>query len=163
VDDAFGHWFAGFTDGEGSFIIMRQRTAAGAEKFNCFFALALRCDDGAVLQEIRDELGFGRINRFNKPGAQQQDVLRVAAKADCLRLVGVFDRYPLRAKKARDYAIWREAVVEWQRIRRVASGHVADWSRMATLKARLEAGRRFNADEVGVPESAPVTQLRMAE
>ena len=34
----------------------------------------------------------------------------VTSKRDLARLVAYFDQFPLRAKKARDYVLWREAV-----------------------------------------------------
>jgi hypothetical protein len=49
----------------------------------------------------------------------------------------VLDRYPLRAKKRRDYAIWREAVLEWAT---VPFGR-QDWAKMAALRTALSASR----------------------
>lgn len=62
-------------------------------------ALALRTGVGS-LRSTRGRNG-------NHPIAQW----RASSLAHCQRLVRIFDRYPLRAKKARDYEIWREAVV----------------------------------------------------
>lgn len=37
----------------------------------------------------------------------------VASKAGAVGLVELLDHFPLRAKKSRDFAIWREAVEAW--------------------------------------------------
>ena len=54
------------------------------------------------------------------------------------RLVEVFDAFPLRAKKARDFAVWRQAVL-------VAAAHRQShgWAGMASLAERLREVRKF--------------------
>jgi hypothetical protein len=59
-------------------------------------------------------------------------------------LVGLLDRYPLRAKKARDYEVWREGVLLWTT--HVADGKAARaglWQEMAALSLRLRETRRY--------------------
>lgn len=36
---------------------------------------------------------------------------QVAVIPDCMNLLTVFDTYPLQAKKRKDYAIWKQAVI----------------------------------------------------
>ena len=120
IDGYWASWFAGFTDGEGCFVIGKQNCDNPCADYQCQFHLRLRDDDKQILEEIRDTLGIGKIcntpadtkHGYNKrPGV----VLRVSAIKDCVALVNLFDKYPLRAKKRRDYEIWREAVFELQR------------------------------------------------
>lgn len=112
MDEDFGHWFAGLADGEGCFYI-------GGGNVGCQFLMELRADDGQMLEEIRDELGFGRIHYSISDSARTPTCrLEVTRRKDCLSLVHLFDKYPLRSKKARDFAIWRRAVLEhrmWSR------------------------------------------------
>lgn len=150
IDPAFGHWLAGFVDGEGCFYIGRiATTKKGVEYVNyrCAFTIGLRDDDLPVLQQIQATLDMGRIDR--KPprgiGRGWMAVLLIARKADVRRLVDIFDDHPLRAKKARDYAVWREAVLEWHSKPNGGGVHLGrhDWSRMAQLHEDLKAVRKY--------------------
>jgi hypothetical protein len=149
VDDAFGHWLAGFIDGEGSFCIVPNRGGYSAK-----FQLKLRDDDGAILLEIALRTGMGRLvaeqrRTASRPNDNPATVWKVQSKGDCLALIRLLDRYPLRAKKARDYAIWREAVLEWNGMapgrRRPAGGGLchSDWAPMAALGAQLREARVY--------------------
>jgi hypothetical protein len=139
IESAFGNWFAGFVDGEGCFMIDRFNNA-------CWFQLWLRDDDVAIVEEIRDRLGFGRIHRSAAKTAGSNSKPRIAwyvsRQADTQRLVEVFDQFPLRAKKARDFEIWKEAVS----VKRWRSGSAKD-RRLAELRERLNAGRVYEAPE----------------
>jgi hypothetical protein len=159
MDDAFGHWLAGFIDGEGSFNIDRN-----GPRFCCMFRLVVRADDEAVIREIADRAGFGQVyyRRRQKAASENEHGAigwQVRTKADCHALVELLDRFPLRAKKARDYDVWRAAVAEWATIRYPRARMAQDWSRMAALKAALEGGRRYDGEaEVELP---PSPQLRL--
>jgi hypothetical protein len=130
MDDGFGHWLAGFIDGEGCFEVYRN--AAGW--YCCRFTLNVRADDERILLEIQRRAGVGIVQAkrlaHRGDGADRKPQVRwvVINKPDCIGLVALLDRYPLRAKKARDYAIWREAVSEWSRIRRHSGKQ--DWTKM---------------------------------
>ncbi len=141
MDDAFGHWLAGFIDGEGSFQIVAFRG-----RFDCRFRVKLRDDDRAILEEIVKRTGIGRIKTDAGHGSSKpQAVWKVQNKAECLALVQLLDRYPVRAKKARDYVVWRAAVMLWLEIGqtyKLVPGHgnqyaAADWSGIEPLHAEL--------------------------
>lgn len=137
MSDAFGHWFAGFADGEGCFRI--KPTNMGT--FQCRFSIGLRADDAPILHEIRDWLGFGILVHSGRDSIKQEQWrLEINSKDGCRRLVEVFDEYALRAKKARDYEIWRRAVEVWSR---VENGKRSDWGDMAALADELRAERVF--------------------
>ena len=97
-------WFAGFADGEGCFYIGRRRHGHAPA-----FSVDLRDDDGDVLIRLRNAFG-GRL--LWRP---RICTWAVTDKSGLVRLVKYFDRYPLRAKKGRDYLIWREAVSVYRR------------------------------------------------
>lgn len=112
IPEAFGNWLAGFTDGEGSFNLVLTRHGNIVPRF----AISLRRDDRAVLSEIHETLGFGRIydtKRFESSVRNNNPKSSFCCHSvrECRALVDVFDRFPLRAKKATDFAIWREAVI----------------------------------------------------
>lgn len=151
IDPAFGHWLAGFVDGEGCFYIARiATTKKGVEYVNyrCAFTIGLRDDDRPVVEEIHATLGMGRLVDVKPRGIGKRPMvyLQVLNKADVMGLVELFDRYPLRAKKARDYAIWREAVLEWHSKKRGGGRYHGrhDWSRMAQLHQDLIAVRKYS-------------------
>jgi hypothetical protein len=150
IDPAFGNWLAGFVDGEGCFYIARIATRKkGVEYVNyrCAFTIGLRDDDRAIIEEIRNTFGFGLMADVKPRGIGKSPMvyLQVLNKADVLLLVDFFDRFPLRAKKARDFAIWREAVLEWNSKLRGGGRHIGrqDWSRMAELHEELKAVRKY--------------------
>jgi LAGLIDADG DNA endonuclease family protein len=114
--DNFGHWLAGFTDGEGCFMIRTNRRQGGrGEWFDCRYAITLRADDLPILKRIQQFVGCGSIMREKRParpGANLRASYHVCHREDCQKVVEVFTRYPLRAKKSRDFACWTEAVAE---------------------------------------------------
>lgn len=151
MDDSFGHWLAGFTDGEGAFVICRVTTRKGKSAGsnvrtwpNCRFQIGLRVDDAAILTTIRDTLGFGsvyykRLTASSKPNTQASAQYVVQRIDDCLRIVELFTRYPLRAKKRAQFDAWAEAVHE------MAKGRDRSDELMLEYQTRLAELRKFIA------------------
>lgn len=140
-DAGFGYWLAGFTDGEGCFLVQRHERGT----HTCAFQIKLRRDDRAVLERIRRFVGHGTVRDADGEGSSSpQAVYVVQDKEGCEALVGLFRRYPLTAKKANDFEVWAEAVWEWLERPRGNRWHgQADQLRAALLKARLEDVRRY--------------------
>lgn len=140
----FWHWFAGFVDGEGSFII-------GAPSMNtprCAFRVKLRVDDRDILDEIAAMLGHGRVVEVSNGRWNRQAVFQVQSKAGCAALVEIFDTHPLRAKKCRDYANWRLAVLAWAEVHprptpRQRARNQALQAVMASCRRKLISGRVY--------------------
>jgi hypothetical protein len=143
VDDAFGYWFSGLADGEACFAISRN---TGKPSFQNHFRITLRDDDSLTIRRIARELPLGSIYRTcpNRTWANSRPVIHwnVHKLASCVELCSVFDRYPLRSKKARDYYLWRLSVMERDRWRR--EGLPFDWARIAHLAECLSNGRRYD-------------------
>lgn len=97
-------WFAGFADGEATFYLSPN----GAPTFQ----LCLRADDQEILEALCGEFGGSlrtRVGRVSKPSV----TWTVRRRDDLPALLEYFDAHPLRAKKARDYAVWRLAVLAY--------------------------------------------------
>jgi hypothetical protein len=67
----------------------------------------------------------------------------ITKRAELGRLIEILDTYPLRAKKARDYAIWREAVRIWLAMRPTGGLPRRDWSAFEELAQRLRDVRVY--------------------
>jgi len=150
IDSSFGYWLAGFSDGEACFTINRLHGSATGWNYQPRFTIMLRDDDTAILEECRERTGIGKVSAVSatKLGNPQTQWV-VYTKPDVLVLTEIFDWFPLRSKKARDYAIWREAVMLWQTLR---IGGRSGWSRgvnavayahMAALRDSLMTGRIY--------------------
>lgn len=153
VPDDFGHWLAGLVDGEGSFYMQRTTDRSGNTSYQCALSVALRDDDRPVLESIARTTGIGLVRtdkeRKRAPGSKPRARWHVCNKHDCKRAVAIFDLYPLRAKKARDYAVWREAVLIWCAMRPRSAGGFGRgplaWSQMARLYGELKDVRAYAA------------------
>ena len=108
-DSGFGHWLSGFTDGEGCFSYHKNSNGYVPQ-----FAIAIRDDDMAVLEAIKDTLGVGIIDIHYRRKEREYPLARYTVRSilDIYNvLLPQFDTFPLRAKKSRDYALWREMVM----------------------------------------------------
>lgn len=141
-------WLAGFCDGECSIGV-----GGHGGNLQPRFRLNQRDDDADLIRAIRAHLALGSLHRrYDKsssyaPGgnAKPQLCLSVAG-SDCMRLVDIFDRYPLRSKKRHEYPHWRRAVCvysarksnRWRPWLTVARGEL-----LAPLKVLIEASRIY--------------------
>ena len=135
VDPGFGHWMAGLTDGEGSFGIYRSNPNKGLSDWRMTFTIKLRDDDEPTLRLIQQTLGIGSMGhcRDKRGLANPTAKWQVGARAELLVIVELFDAYPLRARKAEAYAVWREALL-------TARG---DWARMAIYREQLTQAQMY--------------------
>ncbi len=117
----FGNWLSGFTDGEGHFglrVCRRkprpERLTSTTAEFVCEFAIALRADDTPILRQIQAFFGCGRLctitnrNRGRSKPITEFFVTNINDLATVI--VPHFDLHPLRAKKSRDFIIWKQGV-----------------------------------------------------
>src|SRR5262245_61340507 len=138
IDAGFGHWLAGFTDGEGCFSVHKKPQAT----FDCQFSITLRGDDMPVLQRCQRQTGLGTLAMQRPEGQNPKARWTVSSKADCVALRDLFRAFPLRAKKAREFEEWSVALDEWIRHER------GEWDGMEASRDRLMAMRDY--DEEGI-------------
>jgi len=115
----FGAYLSGFVDGEGSFMLrakerIKKTTGAGYLSCRATFAITLRLDDLSILQDICKFLKCGNIEcRQRKEGCRSKPVgiysVRNLEDLVC-KIVPFFELHHLRAKKARDFEIWKQGV-----------------------------------------------------
>lgn len=160
LDDAFGHWLAGFIDGEGCFLIGEFEG-----RYHPTMVLKLRDDDRVLLDEIVECTGVGYVrDRKAQGNSRPCTAWHVGSQADCVALVDLLDAYPMRSRKARDYAVWRRAVAVWVAGRR---GQPERWNRLARLAAELRLARTYvppsprPAESIGRPGGARTGQPRI--
>lgn len=181
--DVFGMWLSGFVDGEGCFQINRRkhRLAPCGFAWVLVFSLGLRADDVGILYEVQRFWNTGRVSiehpHLTGYRANPSAVYRVGSlKAHQEVVIPHFLRYPLRAKKARDFVVWREAVrfaseVGARRAMAKVGGHrpgmVAKWQdadhgHMQHLMTALREGRRFDGDLGRLSGPPPVFRFEAA-
>lgn len=153
IDPYFGHWFAGFVDGEGCFLIPRI-----GKSYRCIFNLHLRRDDRPILEEIHSTLEIGKLwdlpSYSKRLGNRDSPSTRweVTRKQEIIVLQDVFRTFPLRAKKTTDFAIWSKAVDEWKL--HTNRWDAVSWDSMIALKQQLQESRKYTEDDNG--EDTPV-------
>jgi len=144
IDAGFAHWFAGFVDGEGCFSV-HKKTVNGCETYDCQFSITVRADDKPIIVDIQRQLGgIGSLaDRPARPGTNGKPQVRycISSKADCQRLQAILQVFPLRAKKARDFEIWSEALDAW-----VAHEPKSGWDNIAYYRDALMAVRKYGSN-----------------
>lgn len=101
-------WFiTGFVESEGSFkivIVEDQRMLTGYRVL-LIFSIGLHVRDKAVLVNIQQTLGCGKITIHGPQSVQ----LQVSSKQDIEKIIQHFDNYPLITQKCADYELWKNA------------------------------------------------------
>ena len=152
--DAFGHWLSGFVDGEGCFSLGVYGRKDGRIRMVVGFQLCLRADDHQCLELAQSFWQCGLIFHDPRKGQEPtnpQTRFQVNRAADLHAVVAAhFDRYPLRAKKANDFAIWRQGVELYHSVaqRPRGNGTQSRWrpeelEKFARLTEWLRSGRAY--------------------
>lgn len=134
MSDSFGSWLSGFMDAEGTFGIVLK----GKSCVSCQMGIGLHCCEESLLWQIKNRVGVGNVTPFY-PGSVAS--WRVGSIKDHMEVtVPLFEKYPLRAKKKNDFAIWAQAV------RLVhAKEHLTESGRqeILRLKQELDKGKKY--------------------
>lgn len=121
VTDAFGFWFSGLFDGEGSLQFQMPNGVVGpTEKERRWYRMRatvlLRADNNDCLRYIHQTLHVGSLylnmpyTYTDRPNSKPRSVWQCyALRQLCEVLIPLFDRYPFYTKKKDEYPLWREA------------------------------------------------------
>ncbi len=153
-DEAMAWWLTGLTDGEGSFFATAnaRNNDPRYARLLLVFVIGLRLDDMPALRSLHEWTQVGRLYTNGSTGGRAngypQGQWRVT-RLDHLhnRIIPLFDAHPLRTKKARDYAVWRE-IVTLARSSTGYQGHSQrrspeDWEKLRGLCKQLRAVRAY--------------------
>jgi hypothetical protein len=160
IDDGFGNWLAGLIAAEGCFLVIASQEK---RRYLCSFILQLRDDDTPILKEIHQTLQLGYLHCCKaRKGSNPGIIWTVCRKTECAALVELLSRYPLRARKAQDFEIWKQAVKAWTDPDSLPEG-VSVWDTMRDLKAQIEEVRRYkppaSSQAMSSPDPHPSTPL----
>ena len=137
-------WYVtGFCEGEGTFTYNRS----GKKNVALVFAVKLAATDSALLERLKEFFGCGnlyavkpRVSSAHNTRTKAALYYRVSKVQDLVeKIVPHFDKHPLRGKKARRFALWREAVM--LKRNRFSVDHER-LSRVLYFLSRLQAARR---------------------
>ncbi len=174
--DQFGYWLSGFVDGEGCFYLGWKQSGRGDKRYRAplaYFVIVLRDDDAPIVRDVQSYLGVGFITTISTKRHARNDMPSVrltVENPDQLAnvIIPLFEKYPLRAKKARDFPLWRAGVEFITRIRAEplvwepgARGHTPRWTpdRLAEFQQHIDAlkgQRKYAADTFYRASVSPV-------
>ncbi len=149
--DEFGHWLSGFVDGEGCFRLATQAKSTTNHSRSAVFKIGLRSDEREIIEQIRSYFGIGTISEFHPKANPNPMALYGVNRSDQLKniIVPHFEKHPLRAKKKRDFEIWRMGVELLFSVRnRKCDSHGRKWrseeiEEFAYLESTLKNQRQF--------------------
>lgn len=156
ISDELGGFLAGFIEGEACFLIASQSGFG----YRCAMTLNSRADDALLIAELVNKSRLGTVRTVEARRTSLPQVRwSIAAKSDCCRLVEILDRYPLRGRKSRDFAIWRAGLEWWVGDDPTRRRPNRDWEPLIYLKRQLHQSKRYKEPGVPVTDDGPATGL----
>lgn len=132
INDEFLHWFSGFTDAEGNFLITIDRNYVKLR-----FKISLHIDDLKVLQIIQSNLNIGRIteekNR-NRCSFIVEDISGINT------ISSIFNHYPLHTSKKLDFQDFYEALLIRNKNKNLSDTQI---ERILSLKNNMNSKREI--------------------
>jgi len=153
------HFITGFTDAEGSFIVIVRKEARNKTgwRVEARFSIGLHKRDAVLLKLIKDSLGgVGDIAPQGKDGVQY----RVSSIKDIIDvIIPHFDKYPLITQKWGDFELFKRIVYMIDRKEHVTSEGL---QKIVNLKTSLNLGIK---DELKAhfPNTVPVSRPLVVE
>jgi LAGLIDADG endonuclease len=128
-------YLAGFLTADAHFGIGKL----GGDRLRPRMRINARADDIALLAELARRTEVGRIYSYPRKTYEASPIANwsVFSAEELRALVELLDKCPPRGKKAREYALWREAVLQLEPRR------PADQTRLRAIAERLKAVRVY--------------------
>jgi hypothetical protein len=137
-NDKFLHWFSGFTDGEGNFLITIDRSYVKLR-----FKISLHIDDIKVLQIIQSNLNIGRVTEEqsrNRCSFIVEDVSGINT------ICSIFNNYPLHTSKKLDFQDFYQALLIRNKDKNLS---YANLERILLLKNNMNSKREIFTYDTG--------------
>ena len=135
-------WLAGFTSGEGSFIItiLHDTRNATGFKVQLEFVITQHAKDELLIKSIRIYFNCGVV--FKNRDTYYYRV----RKFDDInnKIIPFFNKYPIVGVKAMDFADWREAGEIMKKKKHLTK---EGFEEIKKIKAGMNRGRKFNSHE----------------
>ena len=132
-----GHFLAGFIEGEGHFAIAAHN---GGQSRSCALRLGVRDEDLELINWVVAQTGLGSLRRIaGRATSRPQVEWTVSTQSDCIELVRLLERFPLRGRAQRRFGIWAEAVRVWTTEHRDRRERMRDLQRRRPLSAGRSA------------------------
>nr|YP_009254039.1 hypothetical protein [Hypomyces aurantius]ANC62724.1 hypothetical protein [Hypomyces aurantius] len=132
INDEFLHWFSGFTDAEGNFLITIDRNYVKLR-----FKIGLHIDDLKVLQIIQSNLNIGRITEENN---RNRCSFIVEDASGINTICSIFNHYPLHTSKKLDFKDFYEALLIRNKNKNLSDTHI---ERILSLKNNMNSKREI--------------------
>ncbi|MBF8280799.1 MAG: Homing endonuclease LAGLIDADG/HNH [Candidatus Magasanikbacteria bacterium] len=159
------HYVAGFIDGEGSFSVSinQHRTLRSGIEVKAEFEIELRADDREILERIVVTMGCGKIYdcSYERYGWYPHAKLKITSAREMEEIFFPFiDQYPLQAKKAKSYKIFREIVLMIRRKEHLTEDGFARIQQMRNDLRQFGKKHNFKADFDASLETARIRENR---
>ncbi len=110
------NYVSGFIDGEGSFSVSigEHKTLKRGLEVRPEFEIELRADDREILERIVVTIGAGKIYdcSYDRYGWYPHVKYKITNRKDMITFLFPFlDKYPLQAKKAKSYLLFKQIVL----------------------------------------------------
>lgn len=104
-------WVVGFTDGEGSFMIIINKDKRYSSGYKVYPVFQIAQKDSRFLEEVKTFFGFGDIiKHYDKRFKNSQHAYVAKGFSHALKLIQFFDLY-LPKEKEEDYKKWRKIIM----------------------------------------------------
>ncbi len=150
------YYVAGFIDGEGSFVVSfgKHKTLRRGIEVRVEFTIELRADDEEILHRILVTIGCGKIYdaSYDRYGWYPHAKYKITSTKDMEEYLFPFlDKYPLQAKKAKVYKIFREIVLLF---RKKAHLNGKGFERIQQLRKQIRVfGKKHRVETARVREN----------
>jgi hypothetical protein len=104
-DEALGNYFAGLVDGEGTFTLSLTVQKKTYIRPQARFKIKLCSEDFDIIKLMHETLGTGHLFIDD-----ESVIFSTSSDSDSKIISDFFDEFKLRAKKSKDFEIWKEGL-----------------------------------------------------